>query len=556
MDTKCSIRLFFYLILVLFIALIIYIPQITLHIWEGIVIILFLYLLDNYFEHKKQLNAQKNFLLEIFEYIPDLIFLTDVKNRFIASNASFVKAMKQKTGKDIIGKTYLDLMESNVAKELMDINKKIIKTKEGSSYEKAIRLSEEEVIFEVKKFPLVLEGRVKGVIGTAKDITQERILENKLIEKRSQMIALLNNIDSIAYLKDIKGNIISGNKKFEDFIQQDIKKVIGKKFLRESEDVLALDKEVISLKKSQKTEKEIETSMGKNWVEFRKSPVFDKNMNVIGITVLINDISERKAIENYLVEAQKEALQASLVKSQLLANVSHEIKTPVGGIIGFLELLDVSISDVRQKRLIGNALKSSEHLLKLINSLLDLSKIESGAVKVYSYPFNLREVVDDSLYLVQASKNEKNIEMHLDFDELIPLTLYGDAMKVQQVLCNILENSIKFTEEGAVFVTCKLEENADTFSKVYFEIKDTGIGIENYLKDKIFDSFVQADTSLTKKYGGVGLGLTICKELLGLMNSSINFESEYQKGTTVSFSINFPKISSPISSHQTYSGIV
>lgn len=537
MVLKHFVRVSLYFFVLGSISFVVFSSDFPMSVFEGILVFIVVFFVDNLLESKRQLKNQHRFIIEIFDYIPDAMFLLDKKHRFMASNDIFLDIFKLRSKKKLIGKTYYDFLEREVSDELIEINNKIFQKKYGVSYIKHINIDECEKIFDVRKIPFVVNDETEGIITIARDITQEKLLEQQLNERQFQMHSLLNNIDSIVYLKDREGKVVIGNRKFEEFMHLKLEDIVGKSLCIADNDITSMDKEVIEERKTVSLEKEVLTLDGKKWMEFRKSPVVDEYENVLGITVLVHDISDRKTIEKYLLQTQEEAIQANKMKSELIANVSHEIRTPIGGIIGFLELLDLSIKDEKPKRLLSNAMKSSKHLLKLIDSLLDFSKIETGGMELSCSSFGLKELVIEVLEEIKTGKNSKGLDIELNFDENISPVLYGDALKLSRVFNNILDNAIKFTDRGMINFCCKMLDDTDYYSKIYFEITDTGIGVDEKIKDTIFDSFVQADSSITKKYEGVGLGLTICKHLLKIMGSEIHIESTRGVGTKVFFDV-------------------
>lgn len=537
MVLKHFVRVSLYFLVLGSISFVVFSSDFPMSVFEGILVFIVVFFVDNLLESKRQLKNQHRFIIEIFDYIPDAMFLLDKKHRFMASNDIFLDIFKLRSKKKLIGKTYYDFLEREVSDELIEINNKIFQKKYGVSYIKHINIDECEKIFDVRKIPFVVNDETEGIITIARDITQEKLLEQQLNERQFQMHSLLNNIDSIVYLKDREGKVVIGNRKFEEFMHLKLEDIVGKSLCIADNDITSMDKEVIEERKTVSLEKEVLTLDGKKWMEFRKSPVVDEYGNVLGITVLVHDISDRKTIEKYLLQTQEEAIQANKLKSELIANVSHEIRTPIGGIIGFLELLDLSIKDEKPKRLLSNAMKSSKHLLKLIDSLLDFSKIETGGMELSCSSFGLKELVIEVLEEIKTGKNSKGLDIELNFDENISPVLYGDALKLSRVFNNILDNAIKFTDRGMINFCCKMLDDTDYYSKIYFEITDTGIGVDEKIKDTIFDSFVQADSSITKKYEGVGLGLTICKHLLKIMGSEIHIESTRGVGTKVFFDV-------------------
>lgn len=537
MFTRRFLRFSFYFSVFGLILFVVCSPHFPMDMFEGLLVFAVIFFVGSFVESRRQLKNQHRFIIEIFDYIPDAMFLLDKKHRFMASNDIFLDIFKLRSKKKLIGKTYYDFLEREVSDELIEINNKIFQKKYGVSYIKHINIDECEKIFDVRKIPFVVNDETEGIITIARDITQEKLLEQQLNERQFQMHSLLNNIDSIVYLKDREGKVVIGNRKFEEFMHLKLEDIVGKSLCIADNDITSMDKEVIEERKTVSLEKEVLTLDGKKWMEFRKSPVVDEYGNVLGITVLVHDISDRKTIEKYLLQTQEEAIQANKMKSELIANVSHEIRTPIGGIIGFLELLDLSIKDEKPKRLLSNAMKSSKHLLKLIDSLLDFSKIETGGMELSCSSFGLKELVIEVLEEIKTGKNSKGLDIELNFDENISPVLYGDALKLSRVFNNILDNAIKFTDRGMINFCCKMLDDTDYYSKIYFEITDTGIGVDEKIKDTIFDSFVQADSSITKKYEGVGLGLTICKHLLKIMGSEIHIESTRGVGTKVFFDV-------------------
>ena len=551
MVLKHFVRVSLYFFVLGSISFVVFSSDFPMSVFEGILVFIVVFFVDNLLESKRQLKNQHRFIIEIFDYIPDAMFLLDKKHRFMASNDIFLDIFKLRSKKKLIGKTYYDFLEREVSDELIEINNKIFQKKYGVSYIKHINIDECEKIFDVRKIPFVVNDETEGIITIARDITQEKLLEQQLNERQFQMHSLLNNIDSIVYLKDREGKVVIGNRKFEEFMHLKLEDIVGKSLCITDNDITSMDKEVIEERKTVSLEKEVLTLDGKKWMEFRKSPVVDEYGNVLGITVLVHDISDRKTIEKYLLQTQEEAIQANKMKSELIANVSHEIRTPIGGIIGFLELLDLSIKDEKPKRLLSNAMKSSKHLLKLIDSLLDFSKIETGGMELSCSSFGLKELVIEVLEEIKTGKNSKGLDIELNFDENISPVLYGDALKLSRVFNNILDNAIKFTDRGMINFCCKMLDDTDYYSKIYFEITDTGIGVDEKIKDTIFDSFVQADSSITKKYEGVGLGLTICKHLLKIMGSEIHIESTRGVGTKVFFDVILRKTAIIREIHQT-----
>ncbi|WP_455212091.1 response regulator [Kaarinaea lacus] len=252
-------------------------------------------------------------------------------------------------------------------------------------------------------------------------------------------------------------------------------------------------------------------------------------------TNLINSIQIVEKKNKQLVAARQQAVMASRVKSEFLANMSHEIRTPMNGILGFIKLLRKTKLSSQQLEHIDTIEKSANNLMAIINDILDISKIESGKIRVQNEAYNLRECVEEILSLLAPAAYEKKLNLVSMIYSDVPLRLYGDASKLRQILTNLVSNAIKFTDEGNVVVRTMLENEYESKTKIKISVSDTGIGISPKDQNRLFNTFEQVDSSSTRKFGGTGLGLAISKSLAELMQGEIGLYSEPKNGSTFWF---------------------
>jgi len=242
---------------------------------------------------------------------------------------------------------------------------------------------------------------------------------------------------------------------------------------------------------------------------------------------------------NELMLAKEKAEKASLAKAQFLSTITHELRTPLYAVTGLTHLLLEENPKENQKEHLNSLKFSGEYLLSLINNILDLNKLEANKVEVEKTTFNLKKRMKDVIIALKKSADDRKTKIHLEFDESIPNTLSGDPLKLSQILINLIGNSVKFTQNGDVFVRVQNIERINDKISLHFEIEDNGVGISKKKQKSIFETFSQGSLQINRKFGGTGLGLSIVRNLLELMNSKIQLESQLGKGSKFWFNINF-----------------
>lgn len=279
------------------------------------------------------------------------------------------------------------------------------------------------------------------------------------------------------------------------------------------------------------------------WVDTTIYPVKDETGKLKKYVAIRFDITDKKRALEELQLATDNAEKLAKIKTDFLANMSHEIRTPLNAIIGIGDLLNDTKPTEEQTKYISIFQRASNNLLQLINDILDISKLEAGQIKLDNKPFQLQLSIKEIVELISITIKNKNIKLSVNFDPTIEETYLGDAFRFKQILINLIGNAVKFTEKGEIKIIVKNNDIENTPGNILIEIIDTGIGMSKEQIENIFQPFSQADTMITKKYGGTGLGLTICKKFIEMMGGKIWVRSEQNKGSEFYFTVSFPKAS-------------
>ncbi|WP_299903302.1 response regulator [uncultured Aquimarina sp.] len=261
-----------------------------------------------------------------------------------------------------------------------------------------------------------------------------------------------------------------------------------------------------------------------------------------------NELLQNKNTE--LILAKENAERASEAKVQFLSTITHELRTPLYAVTGLTHLLLEESPTPNQKEHLNSLKFSGEYLLSLINNILDLNKLEANKVEIENTSFNLQKRINDVLIALGKSAKDRNNKLHYEFDKSIPAKLKGDPLKISQILINLIGNSIKFTQNGDIWITVKMINRIENKVFLNFEIKDNGVGISDKKQQSIFENFTQGSVQINRKFGGTGLGLSIVKNLLSLMDSEIKLESELGQGSRFHFDLKFEVFEDVVSNYQ------
>ncbi|MBL4654292.1 MAG: response regulator, partial [Bacteroidia bacterium] len=380
-------------------------------------------------------------------------------------------------------------------------------------------------------------------------ITLDNVFTRKETEDQIEKLSIaVSKIDNSVIIADNEGRIEWVNEGFTritGYTLKDVKGTHGEVLRRGAKTPLSDPKyfnKLIRKKESIIYEAKNYTKTGKiYWVYTQITPIKNKNGEVEKVVAVDADITEKKKTERELIQAKHLAEKSVKAKEQFLANVSHEIRTPMNAIMGMLHLLKEANLNEKEKNYLNTISQSSENLMVIINDLLDISKIEAGKFTLEETEFELDKLIDSLITSLQYRVNEKGIYLKANIDDKISRILIGDPVRINQILTNLVGNSIKFTEQGGVTIDVTLAEKNNEEYTILFSIKDTGIGIPKEKLSSIFESFTQASSDTTRKFGGTGLGLTISQQLVELMEGKIDVTSEVGKGSTFSFELTFQK---------------
>ncbi|MCW3464398.1 PAS domain S-box protein [Chitinophaga nivalis] len=394
-------------------------------------------------------------------------------------------------------------------------------------------------------------GQIRGFQGIIKDIDENKkmrleMARLEMIQKETQyrLNAIMDHSPSIIFIKDTNGKYLMINKQFELSTGLSSDMVIGKKDSdlipgHIADTYAQSDLQVIQGRQSINVVEILPVAGHQRHHLLTKFPLLNNEQQLFGIGGIGMDITDRVIYEKELEGAKQIAEDAKKVQEIFLANMSHEIRTPINGITGMTYLLDKSLLSAEQREYVDTIKDCSQHLLVLIDDILDFSRIRSGKLNLEATCIDLRKIMLHAAYLSQQVAARKGIGFGCDIDPAIPENLIGDPVRIAQVISNLLDNAVKFTSQGSVLLRARLLQETNTTATVFLEVKDTGIGIPPDKLHVIFESFTQSSTATTRKYGGTGLGLAICKELITLHGGKIGVSSVLTEGATFYVEIPF-----------------
>lgn len=391
----------------------------------------------------------------------------------------------------------------------------------------------------------------QGTVWIFEDVTERRKLLNALKSHSQFLETLVDAIPIPVFYKDEQARFLEVNKAYEEAFGIKRKHVIGKtvaelNIYSETERVKFLEEDfkVINQQLNEAKKRDILFADGQvhhtiYWLKGFKH----NDGSLAGQVGTIIDNTEQELAQVAMQHAKESAEETSRMKSDFLANMSHEIRTPMNAIIGMSHLMLKTALTPKQQDYQIKVQQSGQHLLGVINDILDFSKIEAGELNIESSQINLDKIIENVFNLVAFKAKEKGLNLIVDMDAAVPKHVLGDGLRISQILINYVNNAVKFTDSGEIRIIIHRVAETDDSVELYFAVQDTGIGISDKDKSKLFNSFQQADSSTTRKFGGTGLGLAISKNLAMLMNGSVGLDSEAGKGSTFWLQLSLKKVS-------------
>ncbi len=486
---------------------------------------------------RREAEEQIKLLKKWIDQFNDAIQVTDLDGNFVFTNRRAAERLGHANA-ELIGKKIQEVDPYNQWEDYFEE----IKEKERLYVEGiALRPDGSPFPIEITAQYMTLGPR-DYVIAFSRDISERKHTEELLLNKQNQLKSFVAAAPAAIAMFDKNMDVLAVSQKWYEEHNIKEKNIIGKNyyelFPKSSQHWREIHQRCLQgAIESCEEEQMILEDGTETWIKWEVRPWYNLESQVEGIVMFTEDITLRKNQEEELKIARDKAEEGSRAKQQFLANMSHEIRTPMNAILGMTRLLQKTNLTPRQATYQEAIKASADNLLVIINDILDISKIEAGKLNIESVGFDLNRLIHHLCNSIRHRAEHKDVGLFYDVDRRINDVLIGDPVRLNQILLNLVNNAIKFTEEGRVEIECILTEKTETTNEIEFRVIDTGIGIDEDKLSTIFESFSQGDDSVTRKYGGTGLGLSISKRLVELFGGELKVQSRRATGTTFYFTL-------------------
>ena len=503
---------------------------------------------------EKALQESERHQKALLKAIPDLIFVFDTKGVFKDVYTEDINRLLY-SPEQFIGKPFSDVFPKDLSKKFYKHLKKAIATNEMQLYNYDLTVNGVRSYYETR----LLTSKEEELIAIIRDITDNVQAQNALKESEEKFRELAERSQDALVLISINHDVlyVSPNLKLilgispEEYIQNPLAALR----LIHSKDKDWVIHELNNYRKGRQEKLDMQLrivlkSKKLKWIWYRESCIYDEKKKPLRYAAVITDITINKLAEEELKVAKEDAEKANRSKSAFLANISHEIRTPMNAVLGFSDLLNSRIQDPVLKGYLNSIKSSGNTLLNLLNDILDLSKIEAEKMTIFPSPVNLFEVFDEIKHIFSLRALEKGLDYSFDIERNIPRSLMLDELRIKQILLNLVDNAVKFTDTGLIKIkAARLNKKNMATADVSIIVEDTGIGISKHMQETIFESFRQQDDQDKKKFHGTGLGLAITKRLVELCGGVIMLESEPGKGSKFEIVLKDIEISKTLIEH-------
>ncbi|MEI6828100.1 MAG: PAS domain S-box protein [Desulfuromonadales bacterium] len=494
------------------------------------------------------LRDSRMLLDSIINGTTDAVYVKDTNGRYLLFNAAAASAVG-KSREDVLGKDDHCIFPHGEAITVMEGDRKVIEGGVVKTYEEMVTdVSGEIITYLSTKGPLFdANGEPIGLFGIARNITERKQAEEQIKESEDRFRSLMENVQNVAvqgYALD--GSVLFWNRaseclygyRAEEALESNLLDLIIPTEMREGV-AGAMQQMIETGEPIPAGELLLKRKDGSRVPVFSSHALLTPIARQPELFCLDIDLTELKKMEKDLLQAKAIAESANTAKSQFLANMSHEIRTPMNGVLGMTQLLEMTELTHDQREYVDALKLSGKNLISLISDILDLSKIEAGKLDIVMADFSLHHSINDVILMQKTVAFEKHIALDLSLAKDIPPLLVGDQLRIKQILLNLLVNAIKFTAEGRVTLSTLLLEQHENFALIQIAVRDTGIGISPESLGNIFKPFTQEDGSISRKFGGTGLGLTISLRLAELMGGTISLESTQGVGSCFTVTLPF-----------------
>lgn len=508
------------------------------------------------FETRLRLEEQRSFYENVLNSIPSDLVVFDKDHRYKFINPIAVKDPDIRSW--LIDKDDFEYVEyrnkpMEIAENRRKVFKKVMDKREPLNFEEKLINRDGKTEWKLRNmFPVFDEyNNLEMMIGYALDITDIKETNQELSTTSTRLATLISSLNSGILLEDKDRKILVTNEEFCSIFEIPVKpsELIGfdcSNSAEESKHLFTKPEKFVKNVERIVKERKIVTN---EEIHFKDGRIFERDFipiylekEYLGHLWEYRDITDKKEAEKELIRAREEAEESRRLKQKFLANMSHEIRTPMNGVVGIVHLLERTPLNDAQKKYLNILKDSSEHLLHIINDILDVSKLEEGKLILSETSVQFDSIIEGVIQNTKNRADDKNLKIEVDGLEIFNSPLLTDPVRIRQILLNLLSNAIKFTHKGSIGITCSTIKKTKTNHSFVIKVWDTGIGIPDESKDKIFTAFDQSSSNTSTLYGGTGLGLNIVKELVEKLEGRIEVESTLNKGSSFNITLSLPKV--------------